>query len=88
MLPLDLQKPGVGQNIAVRASPTAMNFSLVIISTFPTIHLLPPPRPLPTVTALVFADAVCVAGPRNKKGRPACPQKQLMPVCTVSTRGM
>ena len=66
VLPL---KPGVGQNIATRALSTAMNFFLVLISTFP-VHSpsfffslqilsnfflsLPPPPPPPPPFFLFF----------------------------------
>ena len=66
-------KPGVGQNIATHASPTATDFFLVLISTFP-VH---PPSCFSSesshsvLTALVLANAVFRRlVPRNKTGHP------------------
>ena len=81
VLPL---KPGVGQNIATRALSTAMNFFLVLISTFPVhspsyIFFLFKFSPLffslfffPPFffhTAFVLADAgTCVGSPEGRPG--------------------
>ena len=41
--------PGVGQNVATHAWPTAKNFFLVRVSAFPVHSLLFFPNPLPTL---------------------------------------
>ena len=64
---LPLLKPGVGQNIAMHALPTARNFLLLLISTFPvhspSIFFRSSPYFL---AALVLANTVCCVVPWKK----------------------
>ena len=48
-----LLKPGVGQDIAIHASPTARNFVLVLIFTLPVHSPSFSPNPLPTFLTAV-----------------------------------
>ena len=77
VLPL---KPGVGQNIATQASPTARNFFLVLISTFHLSSFFLSKSSPYFLTSLVLTDAVSRVGPPNKIGHPAHGHKRFKKV--------
>ena len=84
-------EPGVGQNIATRASPTATNFFLVLISTFPvrSPSCFSSESSHSVLTALVLVNAVFRRlVPRNKTGHPGQSHKQFKQVPSVSTCGI
>ena len=62
-------EPGVGQKMAMRASPTARNAFLELISSFP-VHssLFFYPKTLPSIPVLAVANADFCVGPQNKRG--------------------
>ena len=84
-------EPGAGQNIATHALPTATNFFLVLVSTFP-VHspsCFSSESSHSVLTALVLANAVfrrLVL--RNKIGHPGQGHKQFKQVPSVSTCGI
>ena len=67
VLPL---KPGVGQYIAMHATLTARDYSL-LVSNLPIDLPACFPKPLPSVFVLAVANTGSCLGPQNKIGHPA-----------------
>ena len=80
-------KPGVGQNIALHASPTTRDFFLEQFLPSQSIHLHYFSKPLPRFPVLAVVRAAVCVGVQNEIGQPARCHRRLMQVPVVETFG-